>query len=69
MIVRARDQRTTEKTADAFVYVNVVRNRFRPTFVNTPYRFGVSENENALTGRILYTVSAIDSDLAVSYLY
>ncbi|KAK3089813.1 hypothetical protein FSP39_006721 [Pinctada imbricata] len=67
MTARATDQRSSPRTADASVVVNVLRNRFVPTFVNTPYSFGHSEND--ALGRSLYRVTAVDSDLAGSIFY
>lgn len=61
MTAVATDQRTNPRTASATVIVNVLRNRFRPVFVNTPY--GFSHSENTQIGTSQYRVSAVDSDL------
>lgn len=57
----ATDQRANPRTASARVTVNILRNRFRPVFVNTPY--GFSHSENIQVGTSQYRVSAVDSDL------
>lgn len=57
----ATDQRANPRTASARVTVNILRNRFRPVFVNTPY--GFSHSENVQVGTSQYRVSAVDSDL------
>ena len=62
MTARATDQRSNPRTADATVIVNILRNRFTPTFIQTPYSFGHSEND--VVGRSLYIVTAVDNDLA-----
>lgn len=61
MTAFATDQRTNPRTASARVTVNVLRNRFRPVFVNAPYAF--SHSENNAVGSSQYRVSAVDSDL------
>lgn len=66
MTVRARDQRLNERVTDATVIINVVRNRFLPSFVSEPYVVGVSENTQV--GVSIYQVTAVDSDLTVSAL-
>ncbi|KAL8559117.1 hypothetical protein ACOMHN_046165 [Nucella lapillus] len=63
MTVRARDQRLNERVTDAMVIVNVVRNRFLPTFLSEPYVLTVSEN--TVMSSIIGQVTAVDSDLAV----
>ena len=66
MTVRARDQRLNERVTEATVIINVVRNRFLPSFVSEPYVVGVSENTQV--GVSIYQVTAVDSDLTVSAL-
>ncbi|GFN78435.1 protocadherin fat 4, partial [Plakobranchus ocellatus] len=61
-IVQARDQRVNEKTDNATVIVNVIRNNFVPNFIDQPYLFGLSEN--TAVGTSVFKVSAVDQDLS-----
>ncbi|RUS85645.1 hypothetical protein EGW08_006591, partial [Elysia chlorotica] len=63
-IANARDQRVNEKSDNATVIVNVIRNNFIPAFVNLPYLFGLSEN--TAVGTSVYRVSAVDQDLSAA---
>lgn len=52
MTVEAYDGGVPPLTADIFVVVNVIKNRFSPEFRGQPYRFELSEN--TLPGSIIY---------------
>lgn len=62
--VQVSDQRTPERTADATVIVNVIKDRFAPQFIRTPYRSATTENTP--DGAIIFSTEAIDQDLRVS---
>nr|XP_034314273.1 protocadherin-like wing polarity protein stan [Crassostrea gigas] len=59
--VQVSDQRTPERTADATVIVNVIKDRFAPQFIRTPYRSATTENTP--DGAIIFSTEAIDQDL------
>ncbi|XP_065921690.1 protocadherin Fat 4 isoform X2 [Magallana gigas] len=59
--VQVSDQRTPERTADAFVIVNVIKDRFAPQFIRTPYLSATTENTQ--DGTIIFSTEAIDQDL------
>ena len=63
--MRASDQRgANERTDDATVFVDIIRDNQPPVFVNEPYGVTISENR---FDEIIYTdVSAFDNDQQVS---
>lgn len=64
MTVTVRDRATPQRTAQASVIVNVLRDNSPPIFRNTPYATDISENRLATTS--IFRVSADDADLRVS---
>jgi len=64
LTLRATDQRIIERTDDANVFINVIRDTNPPFFVNEPYGLSISENR---FNEIIYTgVEARDNDLQVT---
>ena len=64
LTLRATDQRIIERTDDANVFINVIRDTNPPIFVNEPYGLSISENR---FNEIIYTgVEARDNDLQVT---
>lgn len=62
--VQVSDQRTPERTANATVIVNVIKDQFAPQFIRTPYLSATTENTP--DGTIIFSTEAIDQDLRVS---
>ena len=65
--VRATDQRTPERTDNSEVTVTIRRNQFTVQFTDEPYQ--VTVQDKRAVGDVIYTVSAFDQDLLVSYLF
>ncbi|XP_041363172.1 uncharacterized protein LOC121378881 isoform X2 [Gigantopelta aegis] len=65
--IHASDQRTNAQTATATCTINVLRNKAKPQFRNTPYRLQISENTAVNTS--LLSVIAVDDDLRGKIVY
>jgi hypothetical protein len=63
MTVEATDQRNPPNTANATVTIDIIKNAL-PTFTTLPD--GIRVPENAPPNQLVYSVTAQDTDIAVS---
>ena len=65
MAIVANDNSNPAKSGFVEAFITIIRDQFPPFFINEPYRQTLDERTSI--GSSVYTVSAQDNDLVVSW--